>query len=262
MILLEADRLAITFGGVRAIDGVSLAVASGQVFSIIGPNGSGKTTLLNLVSGVYTPQDGAIRLAGETVTGLAPDRLARRGLSRTFQNLQIFSRMSVLQNVMVGRHRHERTGVFADLLHWPSVARQNAATRAAALLALARVGLVEVAARPAGSLAYGALKRLEIARALASEPRLLLLDEPAAGCNPVETQELDQVIRSLVKDGISVVLVEHDMRLVMNISDRVHVLARGRTLAEGTPHEVRANAEVIEAYLGVHGSREAAHALD
>ncbi len=136
---------------------------------------------------------------------------------------------------MVGRHRHERTGILADLLHWPSVARQNKATRDAARAALDRVGLADVAERPAGALDYGALKRLEIARALASEPKVLLLDEPAAGCNPVETQELDRVIRTIVKEGITVVLVEHDMRLVMNISDRVHVLARGRTLAEGTP---------------------------
>jgi len=262
MMILQTERLSIAFGGVRAIDGVNVAIASGQVFSIIGPNGSGKTTLLNLISGIYTPQDGSIRLNGETVTGRAPDQLARLGLSRTFQNLQIFSRMSVLENVMVGRHRHERTGIFADLMHWPSVKRQNAATREAAREALARVGLADAAERPAGSLAYGALKRLEIARALASEPKVLLLDEPAAGCNPVETQDVDQVIRSLVKDGITVVLVEHDMRLVMNISDRVHVLARGTTLAEGTPEQVRSNAEVVEAYLGIHGSREAAHALD
>jgi branched-chain amino acid transport system ATP-binding protein len=262
MMILEADRLSISFGGVRAIAGVSVSIPSSQVFSIIGPNGSGKTTLLNLVSGIYTPHDGSIRLAGEMITGLAPDQLARRGLSRTFQNLQIFSRMSVLQNVMVGRHRHERTGILADLLHWPSVTHQNQATREAARAALARVGLADAANRPAGSLAYGALKRLEIARALASEPAVLLLDEPAAGCNPVETQEIDRVIRSIVKDGITVVLVEHDMRLVMNISDRVHVLARGRTLAEGTPEQVRSNGEVVEAYLGVHGSQEAAHALD
>lgn len=257
MIILAAERLQINFGGVRAIDDVSLTVESGQVFSIIGPNGSGKTTLFNLVSGIYVPDEGRVCLAGELVTGLAPYELARRGLSRTFQNLQVFSRMSVLENVMVGRHRHERTNVFADLLHWPSVKRQNAATRAAARAALARVGLADAAGSPAGSLSYGALKRLEIARALASEPKLLLLDEPAAGCNPVETAEIDHLIRSIVDDGVTVVLVEHDMRLVMNISDRIHVLASGKTLAEGTPDQVRSNSEVVEAYLGVHGSEEA-----
>ena len=262
MIILEAERLSIAFGGVRALDGVSIAIESGQVFSIIGPNGSGKTTLFNLVSGIYTPNDGSIRFAGEMVTGLPPDQLARRGLSRTFQNLQIFSRMSVLENAMVGRHRHERTGILADLLHLASVARQNEATREAAHDALARVGLADAGKRPAGSLAYGALKRLEIARALASDPKLLLLDEPAAGCNPVETQEIDYVIRSIVKDGITIVLVEHDMRLVMNISDRVHVLASGRTLTEGTPEQVRSNTAVIQAYLGVHGSKEAVRAFD
>jgi len=247
---------------VRAINDVSVTIESTQVYSIIGPNGSGKTTLFNLISGIYTPDEGSIRLAGKTVTGLAPDQLARRGLSRTFQNLQIFSRMSVLENVMVGRHRHERTGVLADLLRWPSVARQNSATRDAARAALARVGLDRSADQPAGSLPYGALKRLEVARALASEPTVLLLDEPAAGCNPVETQEIDGVIRSIVKDGIAVVLVEHDMRLVMNISDRIQVLASGRTLAEGTPKEVRSNVAVVEAYLGVHGSQETVRALD
>jgi branched-chain amino acid transport system ATP-binding protein len=261
MMILEADRLSVSFGGVRAVDEVNLAVEAGQVFSIIGPNGSGKTTLFNLVSGIYTPSHGSIRLSGETVTGLEPDRLARRGLSRTFQNLQIFSRMSVLENVMVGHHRHEDTRILADLVHWPSVRRQNEATREVALAALARVGLADAAGLASASLSYGALKRLEIARALASDPKLLLLDEPAAGCNPVETQEIDRVIRSLVKDGITVMLVEHDMRLVMNISDRVHVLARGRTLAEGTPEQVRSNAAVVEAYLGDHGSKEAVRAF-
>ncbi|HET9717920.1 MAG TPA: ABC transporter ATP-binding protein [Pseudolabrys sp.] len=262
MIILQTDRLSITFGGVRAIDGVNIAIESGQVFSIIGPNGSGKTTLFNLVSGIYTPDDGTVQFAGETVTGLSPDNLARRGLSRTFQNLQIFSRMSVLENVMVGRQRHERTGILADLLHLPAVARQNEATAEAAHAALARVGLASSSDRSAAALAYGALKRLEIARALASEPTLLLLDEPAAGCNPVETQEIEGVIRSIVKDGITVVLVEHDMRLVMNISDRVHVLAHGRTLAEGSPEQVRSDPAVVEAYLGVHGSQEATRAFD
>jgi branched-chain amino acid transport system ATP-binding protein len=158
--------------------------------------------------------------------------------------------MTALENVMVGRQRHETTGIFAELLHLPSVARQNRATGDAAVAALDKVGLAAVAERPAGSLSYGGLKRLEMARALASEPKVLLLDEPAAGCNPVETSEIAQIIRRLTGDGITIVLVEHDMRLVMNVSDRIHVLANGRTLAEGTAAEVRANPAVIEVYLG------------
>jgi branched-chain amino acid transport system ATP-binding protein len=259
--LLAAERLSIAFGGVRALDEVSLAIAPGLVFSIIGPNGAGKTTLFNLFSGLYRPLDGRVRFAGEDVTGLTPDRLARRGLSRTFQNLQIFFRMTALENIMVGRHRHETTGMLSNLLHLPAVVRQNRDTREAARAALARVGLQAEADSPAGALPYGALKRLEIARALASEPKALLLDEPAAGCNPVETRELDRVIRSIVKDGITVVLVEHDMRLVMNVSDRIHVLANGRTLAEGTAAEVRSDPAVVEAYLGIHESQEATRAF-
>jgi len=258
--ILEIQRLSIAFGGVRAVDEVSLSIPRRLVFSIIGPNGAGKTTLFNLISGVYAPLDGQVRLAGEEVTGLPPERLARLGLSRTFQNLQIFFRMTAIENVMVGCHRHERTGILADLLHWPAVARQNRATRQRALAALERVGLAAEAERSAGALSYGALKRLEIARALTTEPKVLLLDEPAAGCNAVETAELGSVIRGMVDDGITVVLVEHDMRLVMNISDRIHVLANGRTLAEGTAAEVRTNPAVVEAYLGVHTSREATRA--
>jgi branched-chain amino acid transport system ATP-binding protein len=257
MTLLATEHLSIAFGGVRALDNVSLEVAAGVVFSIIGPNGAGKTTLFNLVSGLYAPDTGSVRLAEEDVTGLAPEALARRGLSRTFQNLQIFFRMTALDNVMVGRHRHETTGICADLFHLPAVARQNRATRAAAMDALERVGLAAAAGRRAASLSYGGLKRLEMARALASEPKLVLLDEPAAGCNAVETAEIEAIIRGLTREGLTVVLVEHDMRLVMNVSDRIHVLANGRTLAEGTAAEVRANAAVIEAYLGIGEAQEA-----
>jgi branched-chain amino acid transport system ATP-binding protein len=261
MTILSAECLSITFGGVRAVDQVSLAVETGLVFSIIGPNGAGKTTLFNMFSGLYVPQEGRVHLAGEDVTGLSPHQLARRGLSRTFQNLQIFFRMTAIENVMVGRHRHETTGTVSDLLHLPSVGRQNRRTLEAARAALARVRLDSEADRIAGALPYGALKRLEIARALASEPKVLLLDEPAAGCNPVETKELEGVIRMIVKDGVTVVLVEHDMKLVMNVSDRIHVLANGRTLAEGTSAEVRSNPLVVEAYLGIHGTQEAARAV-
>jgi branched-chain amino acid transport system ATP-binding protein len=261
MSMLEAQKVSMAFGGVTAVRDVSLTVDEGLIFSIIGPNGAGKTTLFNIISGLYVPAAGRIRLAGQDVTGLPPEQLARRGLSRTFQNLQIFPRMTVLENVMVGRHRHEKGMVLAEMLRWPSVSRQNKATRVTAEHALERVGLALLAEQAASSLAYGALKRLEIARALASEPTVLLLDEPAAGCNPVETQELERVIRSIAAAGITVVLVEHDMRLVMRLSDRIHVLAAGRTLAEGSPEEVRSNPAVVEAYLGTHGSEEAAHAF-
>lgn len=260
MTILKAAEIGISFGGVKAVDGVSLSVAEGQIFSIIGPNGAGKTTLFNVISGLYHADQGRVFLNGSNVTGLAPDHLAVRGLSRTFQNLQIFQRMTAAENVMVGRHLRERCNLLADLFRLPSVTRQNAATREAALELLADVGLQGSADVVAGSLSYGDCKRLEIARALAAEPRVLLLDEPAAGCNAVETEEIDTLIRKVAAKGIAVVLVEHDMKLVMNISDRILVLNRGKPLIEGTPHEVRNDPAVLEAYLGKHGTREAARA--
>jgi branched-chain amino acid transport system ATP-binding protein len=253
MSLLIVENLRIAFGGLVAVDGVSFAVQRGEIFSLIGPNGAGKTTLFNIISGIYAPQRGRIVLDGEDVSGLPPYQLARRGLSRTFQNLQIFFRMSAVENVMVGRHLHEKRNVLAHLLALPSVLAQNRATRACAEKLLALVGLSDVADTPAGGLPYGALKRLEIARALATEPKILLLDEPAAGCNPTETEEVNAVIKKIAAQGIAVVLVEHDMRMVMNISSRIHVLDRGRTLAEGTAEAVRANPAVTAAYLGGHG---------
>jgi len=258
--ILKATGIGVSFGGLKAIDEVSFSVSPGQILSIIGPNGAGKTTLFNVVSGVYTAGEGRVDLSGENVTGLAPDRLAARGLSRTFQNLQIFQRMTVAENVMVGRHLREDCNLFADLLRLPSVTRQNRATREIALALLNDVGLRSSADVLAGSLPYGACKRLEIVRALAAEPRVLLLDEPAAGCNAVETEEIDRLVRQVADKGIAVVLVEHDMKLVMKISDRILVLNGGMTLIEGTPREVRDNPAVLEAYLGKHGAREAARA--
>jgi branched-chain amino acid transport system ATP-binding protein len=260
MTMLKATDIGLSFGGVKAIDAVSFSVDAGQILSIIGPNGAGKTTLFNVVSGVYRANQGRVELAGENVTGLTPDSLAARGLSRTFQNLQIFQRMTAAENVMVGRHLRERCNLFADLLRLPSVTRQNRVTRQAAIALLDAVGLSGSADRFAGSLPYGACKRLEIARALAAEPRVLLLDEPAAGCNAVETEEIDELIRRIAEQGVAVVLVEHDMKLVMKISHRILVLERGRLLVEGTPREVRDNPAVLEAYLGRHGVREAARA--
>ncbi len=260
MTILAARDISISFGGIKAIDGVSFAVDPGKILSIIGPNGAGKTTLFNIVSGVYERDQGRIELSGEDVTGLTPDKLAARGLSRTFQNLQIFQRMTAAENVMVGRHLRERCSLFADMFRLPSVTRQNSETREAALALLDDVGLKSSADASAGSLSYGACKRLEIARALAAEPRVLLLDEPAAGCNPVETEEIDELIRRVAARGIAVVLVEHDMKLVMKISDHILVLNRGKPIAEGGPREVRDNPAVLEAYLGKHGAKEAARA--
>ena len=260
MTILSASGIGISFGGVKAIDDVGFSVGEGQIFSIIGPNGAGKTTLFNVISGLYRADHGKVALGGEDVTELPPDNLAARGLSRTFQNLQIFQRMTAVENVMVGRHLRERCNLFADLFRLPSVTRQNADTRDAALKLLDEVGLRGSADMLAGSLSYGACKRLEIARALAAEPKVLLLDEPAAGCNSVETEEVDELIRKVATSGIAVVLVEHDMKLVMNISDRILVLNLGKPLIQGTPHEVRNNPAVLEAYLGKHGAREAARA--
>jgi branched-chain amino acid transport system ATP-binding protein len=254
--ILAVKDIGMSFGALKAVDGVSFSVDEGQIFTVIGPNGAGKTTLFNVISGVYVASRGSVELSGADVTSLAPDALAARGMSRTFQNLQIFQRMTVAQNVMVGRHLKERRNLFADLLRLPSVGRQNRETRAAALQLLDEVGLRDKADVLAGDLSYGGCKRLEIARALATEPRVLLLDEPAAGCNAVETEEIDRLICRVARNGIAVVLVEHDMKLVMKISHRILVLDGGRFLAEGTPAEVRDNPLVHQAYLGNRGARE------
>jgi branched-chain amino acid transport system ATP-binding protein len=256
MSLLQVRDIRLAFGGVKALNGISLDVKQGEVFSLIGPNGAGKTTLFNVVTGVYRPQQGSVLLADRDVTGTAAWRLAEAGMSRTFQNLQIFGRMSALENVMVGRHRHERRNFAAHLFTLPSVLAQNRDTAESARRVLERVQLGYIADRTAGSLPYGELKRLEIARALASEPRVLMLDEPAAGCNPAETQALAHTIRAIADEGVAVVLIEHDMKLVMEISDRIHVLNQGRTLAEGRGEDVMRRPEVVAAYLGEHGSRE------
>ncbi len=260
MSILAVEDIGIAFGGLIAVDGVTFAVEASEIFAVIGPNGAGKTTMFNIISGLYAPHSGRIILAGEDVTKLPPHELARRGLSRTFQNLQIFFRMSVIENVMVGRHLHEKRNVLTHLFTLPSVHAQNRDTHAKAAKLLALVGLGDVANRPAGSLPYGALKRLEIARAMAAEPKILLLDEPAAGCNPTETEAIDAVIKTITAQGVTVILIEHDMRMVMRISSRIHVLDRGRTLAEGSAQAIRSNPAVIAAYLGGQGVHEADHA--
>jgi branched-chain amino acid transport system ATP-binding protein len=256
--LLEVEGLGIRFGGVKAVDDVSFSVQPGEIVSIIGPNGAGKTTLFNMISGVYTPGAGRVRLEGEDVTGLAPHLLARRGLSRTFQNLQIFQSMSVLDNVMSGFHLTERGFILADLLGWPSARRRARTAERDAMALLERVRLERGAEREAGSLSYGSLKRLEIARALALRPRMLLLDEPAAGCNAVETEEIDRLIEEIAHEGTAILLVEHDMKMVMRISNHIVVLDHGEKIAEGDPAEVSRNDRVIEAYLGAGAKKDGA----
>ncbi|MFN3744981.1 MAG: ABC transporter ATP-binding protein [Hyphomicrobiaceae bacterium] len=253
MSLLHVDGLGINFGGISAVDDLSFEIPAGRIFSIIGPNGAGKTTLFNMISGIYRPDRGRIRFDGGDVTGKEPHQLARAGLSRTFQNLQVFFRLTVLENVMVGRHLHEPKGILAHALRLPSVRQANRECAERAREFIGFVGLGAYVDRIAGGLPYGALKRMEIARALASEPRLLLLDEPAAGCNSVETEEIDGLIQQISRRGLTVALVEHDMKLVMKISDHILVLDRGRKLAEGSAAEVRSNPDVIRAYLGSHG---------
>ena len=251
-VALRIRNLSIAFGGVVAVDDVSFDVPQGEILSIIGPNGAGKTTLFNMVSGLYRPKSGSVALHDADVSGLQPFRLARLGMSRTFQNLQVFMNQSALENVMIGRCRWEKTTLFADLFGLPSALRQNRTSRVFALAALERVGLAAEADTMAGSLSYGSLKRLEIARALASEPQVLLLDEPAAGCNATETAEIERIVRSIAGADVSIVLIEHDMKMVMRLSHRVLVLNQGRILAQGTPDEVRSNPDVIAAYLGSH----------
>ena len=250
MSLLEVEGLSRRFGGVQALSELSFALEAGVVHAIIGPNGAGKTTLFNIVTGLVRPSAGKVRLDGRDVTGSAPHALARRGVSRTFQNLQIFFNMTVRENVMVGRHLHLRRGFLGSLLHLPHVLRSERAAAAKAAELLGFVGLEGRLDEPADALPYGALKRLEIARALAAEPRLLLLDEPAAGCNETESRELQELLRKVAATGVTIVLVEHDMRLVMSVSDHVIVLDHGQKLAEGTADEVRGDPAVIAAYLG------------
>ena len=250
MSLLHVERLGKKFGGVNAVEDLSFDIRPGAVYSIIGPNGAGKTTLLNLLTGVYQPSSGRIVFDGHDMTGRVPYEYARQGIARTFQNLQVFFNMSALENVMVGRYLQERSGLARALLRAPGLVRAEQVCRNEAAELMRFVGLQDYLSAASDAMPYGALKRLEIARALATRPKMMLLDEPAAGLNPTEALELDDLIGRLTGRGITVVLVEHNMRLVMGVSDHILVLDYGRKLAEGSAQAVRNDPKVIAAYLG------------
>ena len=256
---LRVERVTKAFGGVTAIDDVTFDVRSGLVQAIIGPNGAGKTTLVNLLSGVYRPTRGRILLGSRDLTRAPAHAFGTAGIARTFQTPQVFANMTVVENVMTGRHRLERTRLWSTLVHAPSLSRAERASRERARELLRLLGLSAFADASPATLSYGAQKRLEIARALAAEPALLLLDEPAAGLNASEAREIERVIRDLADRGIAIVLVEHDMRLVMDVSDHILVLDYGKRLCEGTAQEVRSDPRVIEAYLGVDGEHARDH---
>ena len=250
--LLEVHDLAKRFAGVRAVDGVSYSVGRGRVHAIIGPNGAGKTTLFNLITGFESPTAGEVRFDGRPVTGLPPHRLAALGVGRTFQTPRICADLTALENVMLGAHLRLRRNPLAAMFRIGAVARGDRALRDKAAELLALVGIAGSGHVPGRAMAYGDLKRLEIARALAAGPRLLCLDEPAAGLNPRETRDLDGLIRRIADSGVTVLLVEHDMRLVMSLSQHILVLNYGRKIAEGAPDEVDRDPEVLSAYLGAH----------
>ncbi|WP_448871843.1 ABC transporter ATP-binding protein [Desulfobulbus propionicus] len=253
--LLTVQGLTMDFGGIRALDQLDLRIHPAEIVALIGPNGAGKTTFFNCLTGMYPPTAGEILLtrpgkAPKRINGLKPNRIAKLGLARTFQNIRLFPNMTVLENVMIGRHCRTHARILGAIFRNPATIREEEATIGMSFALLKRIGLADQANAFAKNLPYGAQRRLEIARALATEPSLLLLDEPAAGMNPQETLELNGLITSIRAEGLAILLIEHDMKMVMRLSDHVFVMDYGRKIAEGAPDEVRHNPAVIRAYLG------------
>lgn len=261
--ILKVDKLVMDFGGLRALNKVSLDIRDGEIVALIGPNGAGKTTFFNCITGIYTPTRGDVTIRSPEkqplrINGKAPHRVTRLGLARTFQNIRLFQNMSVLENVMIGRHSRTRAGILGAVFRPPSVRREEKNTEELCYDLLEKVGLASLVNELAKNLSYGAQRRLEIARALATDPFLLLLDEPAAGMNPQETLELEALIRRIRdEEKLGILLIEHDMKLVMNISERIFVMDYGAKIAEGTPAEIKSNPLVIKAYLGEEADADA-----
>jgi branched-chain amino acid transport system ATP-binding protein len=254
--LLEVKGLTMDFGGLRAVDAVSLEVCTGEIVALIGPNGAGKTTFFNCVTGIYNPTKGEVLVhppekKTQRINGFKPNRVTTIGMARTFQNIRLFHNMTVLENVMIGRHCRTTTSIVGAIMRGASTKRQEQETIEKSYELLKKVGLVNFADEFAKNLPYGAQRRLEIARAMATDPFLLLLDEPAAGMNPQETKALDElIVRIRDTEKIAILLIEHDMKLVMNISERIYVMEYGKEIAQGSPMDIRSNPRVIEAYLG------------
>ena len=248
---IEIRNVSKQFGSFQALRDVSLDIKSGELIALLGPSGCGKTTLLRIIAGLETPDVGSIHFSGQAIHGLRDHQIARKGVVRTFQNVRLFRDMTAVENLLVAQHKHLNTGLLSGLFKTPAFRRSEKEALDFAAQWLERVGLTEIANRPAGTLAYGQQRRLEIARCMMTRPSLLMLDEPAAGLNPRETEELEALLAGLRQEHqITVLLIEHDMRLVMSISDHIYVINQGRPLADGTPQQVREHPEVIKAYLG------------